>query len=147
MSNRVTVPGAPAGFVDTVSHFGSGKVSLSEILDPAIRLAEGGFPVAELAYAIINNILFIRLSLTSSEPDLGIGSNRRICSRRHLRMVKRCFAKVVKHLCQARSSRTQTWQRCSGHSAKKARKGTTKVLSPKRSLRVRLAFLDANLVH
>jgi len=47
--HSVTVPGAPAGFVDTVSHFGSGKVSLSEILDPAIRLAEGGFPVAELA--------------------------------------------------------------------------------------------------
>lgn len=46
--HAVTVPGAPAGFVDTVEHFGSGKVSLKDVLDPAIRLGEGGFPVSEL---------------------------------------------------------------------------------------------------
>ncbi|EXJ89894.1 gamma-glutamyltransferase [Capronia epimyces CBS 606.96] len=45
----VTVPGAPAGWVDTVEKFGSGKLSLEQILTPAIELGEGGFPVSELS--------------------------------------------------------------------------------------------------
>jgi gamma-glutamyltranspeptidase/glutathione hydrolase len=44
-----TVPGAAAGWYDTVERFGSGKLNLSQILDPAIRLAENGFPVSEIA--------------------------------------------------------------------------------------------------
>lgn len=40
--NSVTVPGAAAAWVDTVETFGSGKVTLSEVLEPAIRLAEEG---------------------------------------------------------------------------------------------------------
>ncbi|KAJ1807129.1 hypothetical protein LPJ75_004880, partial [Coemansia sp. RSA 2598] len=43
-----TVPGAAAGWVDTVNLFGSGKLSLAEILEPAISLADDGFPVGEL---------------------------------------------------------------------------------------------------
>jgi gamma-glutamyltranspeptidase / glutathione hydrolase len=43
----VTVPGAAAGWVDTVEKFGSGKLSLEQILMPAIELAENGFPVSE----------------------------------------------------------------------------------------------------
>ncbi|KAJ2375069.1 hypothetical protein IW150_002747, partial [Coemansia sp. RSA 2607] len=43
-----TVPGAAAGWVDTVTHFGSGNLSLAEIFQPAIELAEHGFPVGEL---------------------------------------------------------------------------------------------------
>ncbi|RKU45756.1 hypothetical protein DL546_008422 [Coniochaeta pulveracea] len=46
--HAVTVPGAPAGWVDTVERFGSGKVTLEQILDPAARLGEEGFPVSEL---------------------------------------------------------------------------------------------------
>jgi len=46
--HAVTVPGAAAGWVDTVEKFGSGKVSMEEILDPAARLGEEGFPVSEL---------------------------------------------------------------------------------------------------
>ena len=46
--HAVTVPGAAAGWVDVVEKFGSGKVSLEEILDPAARLGEEGFPVSEL---------------------------------------------------------------------------------------------------
>lgn len=46
--HAVTVPGAAAGWVDTVEKFGSGKLSLAEILEPAIRLGEDGFPVSEL---------------------------------------------------------------------------------------------------
>ncbi|KAK3326273.1 nucleophile aminohydrolase [Apodospora peruviana] len=46
--HAVTVPGAPAGWVDTVERFGSGKLSMKEILAPAIELGEKGFPVFEL---------------------------------------------------------------------------------------------------
>ena len=46
--HSVTVPGAPAGWVDTVERFGSGKLSMEEILTPAIELGEQGFPVSEL---------------------------------------------------------------------------------------------------
>ncbi|KAL3440915.1 nucleophile aminohydrolase [Aspergillus insuetus] len=45
----VTTPGAAAGWVDTVQQFGSGKLSLRDILNPAICLAEGGFPVSEVS--------------------------------------------------------------------------------------------------
>ncbi|KAK3091689.1 hypothetical protein FSP39_021884 [Pinctada imbricata] len=47
--HAVTVPGAAAAWVDTVEKFGSGKVSLSEILRPAAELAEVGFPVQKIA--------------------------------------------------------------------------------------------------
>ncbi|KAI0257437.1 nucleophile aminohydrolase [Lactifluus subvellereus] len=46
--NSVTVPGAAAAWVDTVEAFGSGKLSVSEVLEPAIRLAEEGVPISEL---------------------------------------------------------------------------------------------------
>ena len=39
----VTVPGAAAAWADTVELFG--RLPLSEVLQPAIELAEGGFPV------------------------------------------------------------------------------------------------------
>ncbi|KZF19558.1 gamma-glutamyltranspeptidase [Xylona heveae TC161] len=47
--HSVTAPGAAAGWVDTVEKFGSGKVTLSQILAPAIELGEEGFPVSELS--------------------------------------------------------------------------------------------------
>ncbi|TFK77212.1 gamma-glutamyltranspeptidase [Pluteus cervinus] len=46
--NSVTVPGAAAAWVDAVEHFGSGKLTIGDILAPAIRLAEEGVPVSEL---------------------------------------------------------------------------------------------------
>lgn len=45
----VTVPGAAAAWVDTVAKFGSGKLTLTEVLEPATKLAEEGFPVSEWA--------------------------------------------------------------------------------------------------
>ncbi|KAF7436657.1 hypothetical protein PC9H_003490 [Pleurotus ostreatus] len=45
--NSVTVPGAAAAWVDTVEKFGTGKLSVAEVLEPAIRLAEEGVPVSE----------------------------------------------------------------------------------------------------
>jgi len=50
----VTIPGAPAGWVDTVERFGSGKLSLEEILAPAIETAERGFPVSEISSAFVS---------------------------------------------------------------------------------------------
>ncbi|EKM61220.1 uncharacterized protein PHACADRAFT_247690 [Phanerochaete carnosa HHB-10118-sp] len=46
--NCVTVPGAAAAWVDTVERLGSGNVTLSDVLAPAIKLAEEGHPVSEL---------------------------------------------------------------------------------------------------
>lgn len=49
-AHAVTVPGAAAGWVDTLDRFGTFEIA--EILAPAIELAEGGFPVAPIsAYA------------------------------------------------------------------------------------------------
>lgn len=45
----VTTPGAAAGWVDTVEKFGSGRLSLEQVLTPAIELAEEGFPVSEIS--------------------------------------------------------------------------------------------------
>jgi gamma-glutamyltranspeptidase/glutathione hydrolase len=42
----VTVPGAAKGYEDLLQIHGSGKFSLSELLEPAAKLAEEGFPVA-----------------------------------------------------------------------------------------------------
>ncbi len=44
--HTVTIPGAAAGWADTVDRFGS--MTLEEVLEPAITLAEEGFPVAPL---------------------------------------------------------------------------------------------------
>lgn len=46
--HAVTVPGAAAGWADTVQRFGSGRLSLAQILAPAIALGEQGVPVSEL---------------------------------------------------------------------------------------------------
>lgn len=44
--HTITVPGAAAGWVDTIEKFGS--KSMDEVLQPAIALAEKGFPVSPL---------------------------------------------------------------------------------------------------
>jgi gamma-glutamyltranspeptidase/glutathione hydrolase len=68
--HAVTVPGAAAGWVDTVERFGSGKLSLEQILQPAIELGEEGFPVSELSAEFvrippfISHVYFHLLSLS-----------------------------------------------------------------------------------
>ena len=44
--HAVTVPGSAAGWCDAVERFGSGEVSLSQLMEPAAILAEEGFPVS-----------------------------------------------------------------------------------------------------
>ncbi|CAG7830614.1 unnamed protein product [Allacma fusca] len=41
----ITVPGAPATWVETIEKLGSGKLHLLDVLSPAISLAENGYPV------------------------------------------------------------------------------------------------------
>jgi gamma-glutamyltranspeptidase/glutathione hydrolase len=53
-AHAVTVPGAAAGWVDTVEKFGSGNVTLEQVLTPAIELAENGFPVSEISAYLWN---------------------------------------------------------------------------------------------
>ncbi|KAF2795553.1 lincomycin-condensing protein [Melanomma pulvis-pyrius CBS 109.77] len=47
--HSITIPGAARGWIDTVERFGSGKVSLQQILDPAIEMAEEGVPISKVA--------------------------------------------------------------------------------------------------
>ena len=47
--HSITVPGAAAGWADAVERFGSGRLSLQEVLEPAAELGERGFPVSETA--------------------------------------------------------------------------------------------------
>lgn len=57
----ITTPGAAAGWVDTVERFGSGKLSLQQVLDPAIKLAEEGFPVSEIASYKVSESMFNKI--------------------------------------------------------------------------------------
>ena len=52
--HAVTTPGAAAGWVDTVEKFGNGKLSMEQILSPAIELGEEGYPVSELSSHMVS---------------------------------------------------------------------------------------------
>lgn len=64
-AHSVTVPGAAKGFEDLLLKHGSGKFSLAELLEPAAKLAEEGFPVAPV---------------TAYHWSKGIGQIKRWCS-------------------------------------------------------------------
>lgn len=103
--HAVTVPGAAAGWVDTVERFGSGKLSLAQILAPAIELGEKGFPVSEFVGEYVCPLINMRrvtcersddlvwrprnddittLFLGEFVPDLGLDSLARLACRRLL---------------------------------------------------------------
>ena len=56
--HSVTTPGAAAGWVDTIEKFGSG-MSLEQVLMPAIKLGEQGYPVSELSASLVRSTLEI----------------------------------------------------------------------------------------
>lgn len=58
-AHAATVPGAAAGWVDAVAEFGSGRVDMAEILAPAIRLGEEGFPVSEVASRSVSSLAYL----------------------------------------------------------------------------------------
>ncbi|KAI8878274.1 gamma-glutamyltranspeptidase [Backusella circina FSU 941] len=47
--HAVTIPGAACAYVDTIERFGSGKMNLSSVLEPAINMAENGYPVSQVS--------------------------------------------------------------------------------------------------
>ena len=47
-AHAVTVPGAARGWEDTLIHHGSGKFTFAELLEPAVQLAQEGFPVTQV---------------------------------------------------------------------------------------------------
>ncbi|CUS25195.1 LAQU0S33e00144g1_1 [Lachancea quebecensis] len=51
--HAITVPGAVAGWVDAFTRLGSGKVSLEQILQPAIDLSENGHPISEISAYLV----------------------------------------------------------------------------------------------
>lgn len=53
--HAVSVPGAAAGWCDAVERFGSGKLSMEQILLPAIELGEKGFPVSEITAHFVSS--------------------------------------------------------------------------------------------
>lgn len=53
--HAVTVPGAAAGWVDCVERFGSKKVTLEDVLAPAIELADKGYPISELSASFVGS--------------------------------------------------------------------------------------------
>lgn len=55
--HAITVPGAVAGWLDSIEMWGSGNVSLEEIFAPAIELAENGFAVSEISAHMWKNTL------------------------------------------------------------------------------------------
>ncbi|CUM64921.1 uncharacterized protein PRCAT00002539001 [Priceomyces carsonii] len=49
---KVQVPGNIAGWCDAIDSWGSGKLSMSDILEPAISLAEDGFVVSQISASL-----------------------------------------------------------------------------------------------
>lgn len=86
--HAVSVPGAAAGWCDSVARFGSGRVSMEQILAPAIELGEKGFPVSEgVAYWVgcwlaptLNFILFLPRLTPYRYP--------------HNKLLSRCFSRL-----------------------------------------------------
>ncbi|HSV85572.1 MAG TPA: gamma-glutamyltransferase family protein [Levilinea sp.] len=67
----ITVPGACAAWCDLVERFG--RLSMGEILAPAIRLAEEGFPVAPVTAALWQRAAENLLTRTKNGHELTIG--------------------------------------------------------------------------
>ncbi|ORY83489.1 lincomycin-condensing protein lmbA [Leucosporidium creatinivorum] len=67
--NSVTVPGCAAAWVDTLEHFGSGKLTMADVLEPAISMAENGIPISEVSsYSWVkNHDVFLKQSPNGAE--------------------------------------------------------------------------------
>lgn len=64
--HSVTVPGAVAGWIDAVAKYGSGKVDLKQILQPAIDLCEQGHPISEIS-SVLTTECWDKLRYTNDE--------------------------------------------------------------------------------
>lgn len=66
----VTVPGAIAGWYDAFTSWGSGKVSFKDILQPAIDLAENGFPVSKISSLLWTALYNKLVEVNGIKPDV-----------------------------------------------------------------------------
>ncbi|KAI8146555.1 putative lincomycin-condensing protein lmbA, partial [Fennellomyces sp. T-0311] len=74
--HAVTVPGAAAAWVDTVETFGSGKVDMATILQPAIDLAENGFPVNHISAQMWDEEAAVLKELNNTANNLLVNGER-----------------------------------------------------------------------
>lgn len=108
-----TVPGAAAGWCDTIEKFGSGKLTMEQILTPAIELGEKGFPVSQLSATFVSSICLP----FCSELIVNSGKVTKTIFETHLRTLGRCYAGILaprtlsEHLERARSCKIQRWPR------------------------------------
>lgn len=101
--HAVTVPGAAAGWVDTVERFGSGKVNLEQILAPAAELGEKGFPVSEVTGLYVRDpkvTLETESKLTpgSGPPQRSFSGMRRPTSQRCSRRIQQLLTASEVHV-------------------------------------------------
>lgn len=81
---------AAAAWVDTVEQFGNQKLSLSEILAPATRMAEEGFPVSQVCAKIAFLRRVVCLTICDFRCVLIIGVEAKGFFKR-LQMELKCF--------------------------------------------------------
>ncbi|KAI9248256.1 gamma-glutamyltranspeptidase [Phascolomyces articulosus] len=74
--HSITVPGAVAAWIDTLEHFGSGKLNLETILRPAIDLAENGYPVSLISSSIWKNGEKMLMEVNNQQNNLLIDGVR-----------------------------------------------------------------------
>ncbi|PVU92107.1 hypothetical protein BB559_003839 [Furculomyces boomerangus] len=96
--HAVTVPGAAAGWVDTVDNFGSHKLSLKEILSGAIDLAENGFPVSEIVSSNWKNQLHEIIAASNNHKELMVDGTR--APEQGEVFVNKNYAKILRQLAE-----------------------------------------------
>lgn len=134
--HSVTVPGAAAAWLDIIDKYGSGEVAASQVLAPAIRMAEEGVPVSEISSYNVNNA---HLYLSKSElTRLFSGKGpRRSCKER---LSRKDYSSTIRPTMrsiglpgQEKPSRTSRWRKPSSCLLSAARVAFTKALWLKQS--------------
>lgn len=77
--HAVTVPGAICGWIDAVEKWGSGKVTLEDILQPAIDLAENGFGVSAIAAEMWHGALERLIRQSGKNADVFLNADGSFC--------------------------------------------------------------------
>lgn len=69
---KINIPGAIAGWIDAINKWGSGNVSIKEILEPSIDLCFNGYVVSEISSSLwkSNEFKIIENNLLVKEEDL-----------------------------------------------------------------------------
>lgn len=136
--HAITVPGAAAGWVDTHAKFGSGRLSLEQVLAPAIELAEQGFPVSELTSGYVG---LSDLDKLRSLTDLYSGKRLKNVSAKHPHTFASCSRSTPRRKTESgphvpvRFTKIPPLHRRSGRLQKKGKTDSTKAASRRPSSR------------